>query len=581
MIDKEKLIAKLIGNSLSFKTSNDGYITVAELSTTDERGIEETIDKNTAIISPNLINKIKASHVNPFVNRTGVNYSKDFTYSPAFWLYLSKHLGLKKVEPLVMSWESGNHTTLNIDQGFLSTFQLSPRLLSDKIYWDDLSKPQYEVVQNKPLSEYKFPMHSEAYVKIRKDYLEDYLYLRKKVAVQVFTVKKEINLDKDVLELLNGNEFYIEEFKRYEIRIRKYNHKENTANVEINGYNVLFENGNYPKVKQEISTGHHWKGIENLVTEWRARHEMPFEYIYVSDEVLSKYESDDDYEVYPKSGSVSYGNQWSVTYCERIGRNAIKIEIKKLYEGNSYEVIDYWNKFSIHPSEVIEGENIAEKAECLTKKYFLFGRLFSKLMNHLFSFDFSALDIITIDDERIEYTGWSDFPDYKPIAHHLNLKSFSKEQFISRCKRLYILLAENFKEKSLRKIVDHLGFSKVETKDFRSLRLLELILKYLHVARITGLDPANNKETIIERIKELKEFKFLSALFALNNIRQLDAHKSGDSKSKFHAALKDLNVESNSVSNNYANTCEQVYNSLDEMFIDLNIFLSEAYDLNR
>ncbi len=202
-------------------------------------------------------------------------------------------------------------------------------------------------------------------------------------------------------------------------------------------------------------------------------------------------------------------------------------------------------------------------------------------MNHLFSFDFSALDIITIDEERIEYTGWSDFPDYKPIAHHLNLKSFSKEQFISRCKRLYILLAENFKEKSLRKIVDHLGFSKVETKDFRSLRLLELILKYLHVARITGLDPANNKETIIERIKELKEFKFLSALFALNNIRQLDAHKSGDSKSKFHAALKDLNVESNSVSNNYANTCEQVYNSLDEMFIDLNIFLSEAYDLNR
>ncbi len=104
------------------------------------------------------------------------------------------------------------------------------------------------------------------------------------------------------------------------------------------------------------------EGIENLVTEWRARHEMPFEYIYVSDEVLSKYESDDDYEVYPKSGSVSYGNQWSVTYCERIGRNAIKIEIKKLYEGNSYEVIDYWNKFSIHPSEVIEGENIAEKA---------------------------------------------------------------------------------------------------------------------------------------------------------------------------------------------------------------------------
>lgn len=577
MTDTDKLIRKLIGNSLGHLSSNDGYITIAEFKTINTNGLEETIDTNTALISNSLLNKIKASHVNPFVNRTGVNHDGDYTYNPSFWLYLSKTSGLRKAEPLVVSWGSGNHTTVSIDQGFLSTYNLTPRLLQEEIIWDDLKEPCYEVARNKLVSEYNFK-HSEAFVQVKKDYLEDYLYLRKKTAVQVFAIKKDIFIDQDIASLLNGKEYYIEEFKQYEIRIRKFGHKENIAGLEINGYKILFQE-NSTDEKEEISIGHYWKGVEGLVTEWRARYEMPFEYVYVSDEVLAKYEVDDDYDVYPKNGSVNYRNQWSVSHCERVGRNGIKIGIKKLYEGNRYDVIDYWNQFSIQPSGIVEGENIAEKAERLTRKYFLFGRLFSKLMNCLFGFNLSALDIISLDEERIEYTGWSEFPDYNPITHHINLKSFSSEQFISRCKKLYVLLSENLKEKSLRKIVDHLGFAKAETKDYRSLKLLQLIVKYLNVASESGLSLIDHKETIVERVKELKDFEPMSEFFALNALRQLDAHKSGNSKSKFQDALKTLEIEPNSISNNYANACYQVYDSLNDMFSDLNIFLSEAYNL--
>lgn len=578
MQNKDEVILELIGNLLDIQTDGE-HITVAELKTVDKNGLKETIDINTALVSPSLISKIKSSHVNPHVNLSGAYYREDYEYKPLFSLYLSKSSGLSKAEPLVVSWCSGNHTTFMIDQGFLSAFKLSPRLLDNEILWDDLKEPEYDVVRIKPLSEYDFSTHSEAYVKVKKDYLETYLAFRKKVAVQVFTIKRDMAIDEEISTLLKNKKHFIEEFKQFEIRLSRFDHKENTVHLEINGFKILLENSDN-NVKEETVTGHYWKGIDGLVTEWRARHEMPFEYVYVADKVLAVYETDEDYEVHPLSGSVSYRNQWAVNHCDRVGKNAIKIDIKKLYEGNRYTVIDYWNKFSIHPSEIIEGENIAEKAERLTRKFFLFGRIFTDLFNHLFEINYSSKDLIGLDEDHIEYTGWAEFSEFNTIARHVDLKSFSKEQFISRCKSIYILLGENLKEKPLRRIVNLLDFPVSETENFRSIKLLELILSYLKIADESGLHPLHNKEILVERVLENKNFNVLAELSAVNSIRQLDAHKSRDSKLKLNTALKNLNIEPNSISNNYAKACEQVYNSLNEMFIDINIFLSQMYNLD-
>lgn len=576
-MNKSQIISKLVGNLLDIQTDGDN-ITIAELKTIDKNGLKETIDINTALVSPSLISKIKSSHVNPYVNLSGAYYSEDYEYKPSFSLYLSKSSGLSKAEPLVVSWCSGNHTTFMIDQGFLSAFKLSPRLLEDEILWDDLKEPQYNVVKIKPLSEYDFPTHSEANVKVKKDYFETYLAFRKKVAVQVFTIKRDIEIDEQIATLLKNKKYFIEEFKQLEIRLSRFEHNEKIARLEINGFKVLLENRKNNQ-EEETVTGHYWKGIDGLVTEWRARHEIPFECVYVSDKVLAVYEADEDYEVHPLSGSVSYRNQWAVTHCDRVGKNAIKINIKKLYEGNRYSVIDYWNKFSIHPSEIIEGENIAEKAERLTRKFFLFGRIFSSLFNHLYELGYSAKDLIGLDEERIEGTGWSEFSEFNAIAQHVDLKSFSKEQFISRCKKLYILLGENLKEKPLRRIVDMLGFPISETEKFRSIKLLELIIAYLKTAEESGLSPLSNKETLVERVLESKKCNALVELSAVNSIRQLDAHKTNDSKTRLHKALTDLGINPNVISNNYADATWQVYHSIDEMFVNLNMFLSNAYNL--
>lgn len=577
MKTKDEILSKLIGDLLDIQTEGE-HITIAELKTIDKNGFNETIDINTALISSNLLNRIKSSHVNSYVNLSGAYYREDYEYKPSFSLYLSKSSGLSKAEPLVVSWCSGNHTTFMIDQGFLSAFKLSPRLLEDEILWDDLKEPQYNVVKIKPLSEYDFPTHSEANVKVKKDYLETYLAFRKKVAVQIFTIKRDIAIDEEISTLLKNKKYFIEEFKQFEIRLSRFDHKDDIARLEINGFKVLLENSDNNQ-EEETVTGHHWKGVDGLVTEWRARHEIPFEYVYVSDKVLAVYEADEDYDVHPLSGSVCYRNHWAVTHCDRVGKNAIKIDIKKLYEGNRYTVIDYWNKFSIHPSEIIEGENIAEKAERLTRKFFLFGRIFKGLCNHLFELNYSTKDLIGLDEDHIEYTGWSEFPEFNAIAQHVDLKSFSKEQFISRCKKLYILVGENLQEKTLRKIVNMLEFPVSITKEFRSIKLLELIIAYLKISAESGLHPVDNKETLVERVLEIKKFNELIELSAVNSIRQLDAHKTNDSKTRLHKALTDLGIQPNAISNNYEDAIWQVYDSIDEMFVDLNMFLSNAYNL--
>ena len=121
-----------------------------------------------------------------------------------------------------------------------------------------------------------------------------------------------------------------------------------------------------------------------------------------------------------------------------------------------------------------------------------------------------------------------------------------------------------------------MGFPVSETEKFKSIKLLELIIAYLKITEESGLHPVHNKETLVERVLENKNLNALLELSAVNSIRQLDAHKANDSKTRLDRALTDLGVQPNAISNNYANAIWQVYDSIDEMFATLNIFLSNA-----
>jgi hypothetical protein len=578
-MNNKDLILKIAQSLIKPNDPKEVMITVAEMVSVEINGEICTTDINTGLIPDKLFSRIKASHVNPVVSTTGVHHDENFVYRPAFWLYLSPASGLSKTEPLAVSWTQNKRTILTPDQGFLSTYELMPRYTSELNYWDDLSKPQYEIVINKSVTLYDFPNQSGAYVKIRREYLEDYLGLRKKTAVQVFTVNHIIDMNDDIARLLNGKSGFEGGSGHCAIRLIKQPNKEGKVYLEVIGYRLLLPESDLLAENAEVPAGHYWKGIDGVVTAPRARFQMPFEYAYVSDEVLAKYEGDDDYEIYPKSGSVHYQGQWSVSYCHRVGRNAIQLELKKLYEGTPDEVINYWNKFSIDPAEIkMDEENIAEKAERLIRKFFLFGRVLTGILNRLCNLDLTPGDIITLNEARIEETGWTEFPDFQAISNHVSQKSFTRDQFITRCKKLYILLVENLKERNLRKAALILGFDEEVIKEFRSIKLLELILKYFLVADDSGLNPVQNKEVIQTRITELTSFKRIELLTALNQLRQLDAHQSGsDAKTKLHKALQSFGLDSNTLKNNYASATDHVYDTLTDVFSDLDFWLTTLH----
>ncbi|WP_304342884.1 hypothetical protein [Chryseobacterium koreense] len=94
------------------------------------------------------------------------------------------------------------------------------------------------------------------------------------------------------------------------------------------------------------------------------------------------------------------------------------------------------------------------------------------------------------------------------------------------------------------------------------------------IAEETGLQPANNKEPLLEREIENKNFNALVELSAVNSIRQLDAHKTNDPKTRLHKASTDLGIQSNAISNNYADACWHLYYSIEDMFRNANGFRS-------
>jgi len=572
-MNKNDLILKIVKDNLDPLDFNEEHLTIAELKSTEWKGSVKTVDINTALISPKLFDKIKPSYTNPFVNTTGASSQEDWAYTPCFWLYLSKAAGLKNAEPLVISWASDNFTTLLPDQGLLKTFDLIPWPAGEQTLWHDLSRPVYDVVMNKLKSQYDFPKHTEAYVKIRPEYLKDYVLLRKKSAIQVFTVKTDLPTDETITQLLNGKDHFVGESGPYEVRLRKLFHKEGVVHLEINGFRLLYDPESAKTETGPLVIGHSWKGIDGLVDSWRARHEMLGEVVYVSDDVLAKYEVEDDYEVHPEFGSVSYLGQWSISHCERVGRNGIKIELKKLYEGTPYEVIDYWNKFSIDRSEIKPGENIDEKSRRLIRKYFLFGRVVAGLINRACNFNYTAIQIISLDEENIDYTGWTEFSEYYQISCHVPVRGFSRDQFMLRCKSLYQLLGENLQEARIRKAITTLGFPESELRGFRGLKLLELVIKYFSVAHDSGLNIAKDRAEIVERTLELRDFFPLADLSALVTIRNLGSHKGHDIKTKLQAPLKALGIEPNGISSSYAYACDEVYDRLINLFSDLNHWL--------
>lgn len=115
----------------------------------------------------------------------------------------------EKFETLVDGWHGSNNFTLIPNSTFLMRYNLSSRVVesSNKVIWDNIEKPQPNIVENIASATYESQLWTEAYVKIDKDYLEDYALRRACSIVSYYYEDRILPLDNYYSDLLRNKEY--------------------------------------------------------------------------------------------------------------------------------------------------------------------------------------------------------------------------------------------------------------------------------------------------------------------------------------------------------------------------------------
>jgi hypothetical protein len=564
-----------------YLSENDEEIVVARLSDEKVLGVEGISQIYTALVPLDLVEEVLKSK-----GRIGweVESSGPFpvpeteVYEPKFWIDGPSGISF---EPLVVGWQDHNRAVMVPDNRFLMTYGLCPRIINEnKIAWDDLSKPVYDVVQVKPFSKYSVPnQYSGAEVRIKRKYAEDFASLRQCALVAVFYEERRFQQEDELEQLLDGQEGYSVELsgKRLDIVLNRYL-RETPYICRVWGCRLILIPSSRP-ITDEQDPQLTWPDDSQVMTHDRAMQSSPIDWVYVRDQVLSQFEKRPEFEVDPNSGSVDYEGQWSLCSCHRVGRDYIAYDLKNLYEGCPPDIIENVHHYAV--SEKVakkqrneEGDiNIGTRASTLISEYLQLTSEIARISNQL-GFVFEDSDIGTLSQQEVDYDGWWMREDLKSLGWVVRL-SIREEDFLERCKVVYKLL-EKIQEKSLRKIVQRIGVDQKKIENYRSLKLLDTLMQLVHYADESGLSLKNNAEQICARLEEnSKPLLSMSYLFAVNDLRGINSHNiSKQNNDTYDKALKIYGISKTAMSNGWGRGLDQIYDKLSVALADLRKMLN-------
>jgi len=492
----------------------------------------------------------------------------DDAYVPWFHISAPKELP-HGIEPLVPSWTSHNRTVLQPDPGFLMTYGLVPRLAprDQTINWDDPAGPDKNVVQSVPVSVYDYPESNRGYVAIRREFLQDYASLRQRAVLFCF-FERRIVVDPALGELLAGaerRELHLPEAQIWLTRIDG----SNEISVQIWGRHVFMLPCALPISNRDEDLGElEWVGLRRAVTPQNYRSFSPIDFVYVDDRVLAAYEGNPEFGVHPETGGVVFGSQWAVSYCNRFGRNVIRVEVKKLYEGCPPNVIACWHAQSVPPpkgdvSENLSAPNIGTRARRLVSALISVGEVIADLASAVASCRHTSDEIVGLSRAASEYHGWWNLSGIAPITHHVPL-DLPRSRFLSRCKELDRVLVERFSERHLRALLVKLGIPREDVKDYGSLKLLNLICHIAKTSAATGLQWPSEANALIERTLENDiRAPLIPHLVQINRLRQLDAHREGaGADQELAEALEVFGVDIATTAGGFGMALDRVYDCL-------------------
>lgn len=488
-------------------------------------------------------------------------------FIPRFWIFGTSAIP-GDIEPLVLSWTSNNRTVQHPDPGLLMAYGLIPRVEENGIvHWDEPAQPTPDVLIVKPVSIYEHFHETPSSVTIRREYLQDYASLRGRSVVCVFYERWIVTNDEQARLLLGGERYREYRFRDALFRVQTIVGEDSRFHIDIWGHRLLLRPGSLPVSEDSNRFGElNWPGVDEPIDDqnWRGQ---GMTFVYVRDDVLGRFEGRSEYQINPVHGSVAYGGQWSVSDCDRLGRDLIRLELNTLYEGTHPDIIRHYHRHAVSPpagalDELRAVRNIGVRARDTVFGLTELGESVAELATRVLGRTVSSADVVSLDRRWLEYHGWWKADAVEPICRHVPI-SATRDAFVDRCKDLYQLVGEGLSERVLRELLIGLGVERTSIKDFRSLKCLCRLVELSLIAQQAGLDLATDRSDVVSRFTASFDPSPCIHLFSLNDLRQLDAHRRGASfPQRLAAGLRTVGIDPASTTAGHGLAIDALYDRL-------------------
>ena len=481
---------------------------------------------------------------------------------------------------IVASWGSGNFYSFNLAEKVWMALGLSPRYVGgdrQKVFFDDLSVPEFGVVQGEISTEYHFSPKRNVRWTMSNDYLRRYLWMRGVYGVRVFFYEALVP-DSPEFRVLMKDEAHV--------RLRPHKGWYDCVIQEHKGQLLLQVWASVAAVAPELSPepgadGLVWPGVPGAMTRDRADALVEFTPIYLDDRFLERYELRSVFGTTPFHAdgqwqcSPSYRGQWSFTGCRRVGRNLVRVPMHELYGPKPDQEIRHAHVHALDPAEIaifdLKEEHIVSKTARLVDQLLDLGDRLSALGGAVGATSPAANEIIGISRAELRANGWLNYSKLSRLARVAPL-TMSEEAFLSRCKSIHELwqcIPNGF----LRDLLVSAGHSRPAVRDLGSLKLLQALSNVVERLNAGG-EHVNAFGDSAQPADLTTDNRAFAALFVNNDLRITDAHDAGFMVSK----LETVGFDPAALSQGYGRALDSIFDGVIDTFTHVNVEFSQLLE---
>lgn len=394
--------------------------------------------------------------------------------------------------------------------------------------------------------------------------------IKERVAIAIFEEERYSHDDPIFEELIGENNWVEIQSPGYTLTLRRVDpvfFDGASQHIQLSGTQLIMRPERQPITNAALPVLM-WPGYKELITTDQALSIFgPMNEVYIKDTVLALYEDKEEFSICPESGGLSYGGWWAISRVDRYGRNHLKIELRKLYEGVPESVTKIFHQYAVSEAEATIERNrygerhIGNRAADLIKGYLLVIDAILDISNKCgITCDQTAISNLPPSDE-ISYKGWWTLSELKSIAEIIPL-DINQSFFLRRCINIYKIL-EYLKPGILKKILLSLGMSETYIRELKSIRLLGTLIQMATIAVRDSLHLVNDSSVVISRWNKDMFVSNLSPIFALIQLRNLESHPTGKSRqSALESALEVFGIDLQTTRTGWGIALDKVYDQI-------------------